>query len=131
VWPLFDGFRNRNETNVARAQARAAKIQEERVSDLVRLDVRVSYSEVQTIAQEIIGAERALEVAREAYNIAQVRYDTGASRLIELLDSELALIQSAVILNETLYRYNVAVANLEYSTGEGPMLGLENGEDDQ
>lgn len=131
VWPLFDGFRNRNETKVARAQARAARIKEERVSDIVRLDVRVSYSEVQTIAQEIVGAERAREVAREAYKIAQVRYDTGASRLIEMLDSELALIQSAVVLNETLYRYNVAVANLEYSTGEGPMLGLENGEEDQ
>jgi outer membrane protein len=131
VWPLFDGFRNRNETRVAEAQERAARIQEERVSDLVRLDVRVSYSEVQTIAQEIVGAERALGVAREAYKIAQVRYDTGASRLIELLDSELALIQSAVVLNETLYRYNVAVANLEYSKGEGPMLGLENGEEDQ
>ena len=101
------------------------------MSDLVRLDVRVSYSEVKTIAQEIVGAQRALDVAREAYNIAQVRYDTGASRLIELLDSELALIQSAVVLNETLYRYNVAVANLEYSTGEGPKLGLENGGEDK
>lgn len=129
VWPLFDGFRNRNETRVAEAKARAAKIQETRVGDLVRLEVRVSYSEVETIAQEIVGAERALGVAREAYRIAQVRYDTGASRLIELLDAELAVIQSAVVLNETLYRYNVAVANLEYSTGGGPKLGLENGEE--
>jgi outer membrane protein TolC len=131
VWPLFDGFRNRNETRVAQAEARAAKIQEERVSDLVRLEVRTSYSEVQTIAQEIIGAQRALEVAREAYKIAQIRYDTGASRLIELLDAELALIQSALVLSETLYRYNAAVANLEYSTGEGPKLSLENGEEDR
>jgi outer membrane protein len=131
AWPIFDGFRNRNETRVARAQAHAAKLQENRVADFVRLDVRTSYSEVQTITQEIVGAERAVEVAREAYKIAQVRYGTGASRLIELLDSELALIEAALVLNETLYRYNVAVANLEYSTGEGPKLGLENGEEDR
>jgi outer membrane protein TolC len=131
AWPIFDGFRNRNETRVARAQAHAAKLQENRVADFVRLDVRTSYSEVQTITQEIVGAERAVEVAREAYRIAQVRYGTGASRLIELLDAELALIEAALVLNETLYRYNVAVANLEYSTGEGPKLGLENGEEDR
>jgi outer membrane protein len=131
VWPLFDGLRNRNEVRIAQAQERAARIQEERLSDIVRLEVRSSYSEVTTIALEIVGATRAVEVARDAYRIAQVRYDTGASRLIELLDSELALIQSAVVLNETLYRYNVAVANLEYSAGEGPKLGLNNGEENK
>lgn len=131
VWPLFDGLRNRNEVRIAEAQARAASIQEQRLTDLVRLDVRSRYSEVTTIAEEIVGARRAVDVAREAYRIAQVRYDTGTSRLIELLDAELSLIQSAVVLNETLYRYNVAVAKLEYSTGEGPMLGLGNGKENQ
>jgi outer membrane protein len=129
AWPIFDGLRNRHEVRIAEAQERAAKIQEERLSDIVRLDVRSSYSDVTTIGQEIVGATRAVDVARDAYRIAQVRYDTGASRLIELLDSELALIQASVVLNETLYRYNVAVANLEYSTGEGPKLGLDNGEE--
>jgi len=128
AWPIFDGWRTRSATRAARAQSRSATLQEQRIADLVRLDVRNSYSEVQTIALEIVGAERAVSVAREAYRIAQVRYRTGASRLIELLDTEIALIQAALVLNETLYRYNVAIANLEYSTGEGPTLGLENGE---
>jgi len=128
AWPIFNGWRTQSETGIARAQARSASLEEQRVADIVRLEVRSSYSEVQSIALEIVGSERAVEVAREAYRIAQVRYQTGASRLIELLDSEFALIQAALVLNETLFRYHVAVAVLEYSTGEGPILGYENGE---
>jgi outer membrane protein TolC len=128
AWPVFDGWRTSGETRAARARARGASLEEQRVTDIVHLQVRSSYSEVQSIALEIVGAERAVEVAREAYRIAQVRYDTGASRLIELLDAEIALIQAALVLSETLYRHNVAIAMLEYSTGEGPKLILENGE---
>lgn len=128
VWPIFNGWRTSHRTDAARAEARAATLQEQRLTDLVRLNVRSSYSDVQSIAQELVGARRAEDVARRAYRIAQVRYQTGASRLIELLDAEIALIESALVVNETLYRYNVAVANLEYSSGRGPVLEIENGE---
>lgn len=128
AWPLIDGFRNKNETRTARALAERARLQVKQAEDVVRLEVRSGYSDVQSIAEEIEGAEHAVSVAREAYQIAQVRYDKGMSTLIELLDSELAMIEATLNLSVTLYRYNVAVAVLSYNVGEGPRLELNHGE---
>jgi len=95
---------------------------------VIRLEVRSNWADVSSIALEIDGAQQAVDVAREAYAIAQVRYQTGVSTLVELLDAEVALIETEVNLSGTLYRYNVALAQLEYSIGEGPMLETKNGE---
>jgi len=129
AWPLLDGFRNRSLTKQARAGLKLARLAVKQAEDLVTLEVRSNWSEVLSIAEEITAAERTVDVAQEAYGIARVRYDTGLSTLIEFLDAELVLIQSKLSLKETLYRYNVAVARLEYSIGEGPNLEETGGED--
>jgi outer membrane protein TolC len=127
VWPFMDGWRTASQAKVAKAMAEKASLQVRQVADFVRLEVRSNWNDVESTAQEIVGAEQAVAVAREAYQIAQVRYDKGLSTIVELLDAELALIESALNLSETLYRYNEAVARLEYSVGEGPKL-FENGD---
>jgi outer membrane protein TolC len=129
AWPLLDGFRNRSLTKQARAGLKLARLAVKQAEDMVKLEVRSNWSDALSIAEEITAAERTVEVAQEAYEIAQVRYDTGLSTLIEFLDAELALIQSTLALKETLYRYNVAIARLEYSIGEGPNLEGTGGED--
>jgi outer membrane protein TolC len=127
VWPFMDGWRTKNQGRVAKAMAEKASLQVRQVADFVQLEVRTNWNEVESTAQEIVGAEQAVEVAREAYKIAQVRYDKGLSIIVELLDAELALIEAALNLSVTLYRYNEALAMLEYSIGEGPKL-FQNGD---
>jgi outer membrane protein TolC len=121
-WPLFDGFRNKNQTREAHAGAARATLRVRQMEEVVRLEARSSHSEVQSIAQEIAGARRTVELARDAYDIARVRYETGLSTLVEYQDAELAYIQASLYLSETLFRYNVALARLEYNIGEGPGL---------
>jgi outer membrane protein TolC len=77
---------------------------------------------VQSIAEEIEGARRTVDLAHDAWRIARVRYETGLSTLVEYQDAELAYIQASLNLSETLFRYNVALAHLEYNIGEGPGL---------
>jgi len=127
VWPFMDGWRTKNQGRVAKAMAEKASLQVRQVADFVQLEVRSNWNEVESTSQEIVGAEQAVEVAREAYKIAQVRYDKGISTIVELLDAELALIEAALNLSVTLYRYNEALAMLEYSIGEGPKL-FQNGD---
>jgi len=128
VWPFMDGWRTKNQGRVAKAMAEKASLQVRQVSDFIDLEVRSNWNDVESTSQEIIGAEQAVAVAREAYKIAQVRYDKGLSIIVELLDAELALIEAALNLSETLYRYNEALARLEYSIGEGPKLFQNNGD---
>jgi outer membrane protein len=127
-WPFMDGFRTKNQARAAKAQAEQARARVRQMEDVIRLQVRSSWGDVESIAEEIVGAEQAVQVARQAYDIAQVRYDKGLSTILELLDAELALIDAALNRSDTLYRYNVALAVLEYNIGEGPKLALENGE---
>lgn len=129
AWPLLDGFRNRHLTKQAQAGLKLAQLAVKQAEDFVTLEVRSNWSDVLSIAEEISAAEGTVEVAREAYDIAMVRYETGLSTLIEFLDAELVLTQSKLALKETLYRYNVAVARLDYSKGEGPNLEEAGGED--
>jgi outer membrane protein TolC len=128
VWPFMDGWRTKNQAKVAKAMAEKASLQVRQVADFITLEVRSNWNDVESIAEEIIGAEQAVEVGQEAYKIAQVRYDRGLSTIVELLDAELALIEAALNLSETLYRYNEALARLEYSVGEGPRLFQNNGD---
>jgi outer membrane protein len=127
TWPLLDGFRNRNQTRIANAMAEKSRLEVQRLESAVLLEVRARFADVISIAQEIGGAEETVSLARRAYSIANVRYQKGLSTLVELQDAELALIQSQFDLSETLYRYNVAVAELEYSIGQGPRLDEERG----
>jgi outer membrane protein TolC len=127
-WPFMDGFRTKNQTRMAKAMAEKARLQVRQVADFVSLEVRSNWNDVESIAQEIIGAEQAVAVAKEAYKIGQVRYNRGLSTIVELLDAELALIEAALNLSGTLYRYNEALARLEYSIGEGPRLFQTNGD---
>jgi len=128
-WPIFDGRRTHSRTQQADAALRSLRFREQQLEDIVRLEVRSNWNDVRSISEEIVGSRQAVDVAGEAYSIAQVRYDRGMSTLVELLDSELALIQAALTLSETLYRYNVALAELEYSIGKGPVLNKPAGED--
>jgi outer membrane protein TolC len=127
-WPFMDGYRTKNQAKVAKAMAEKARLRVRQVADFVSLEVRSNWNDVESIAEEIIGAEQAVAVGREAYKIGQVRYDRGLSTIVELLDAELALIEAALNLSETLYRYNEALARLEYSIGEGPRLFQTNGD---
>jgi outer membrane protein len=127
-WPLLDGFRNKNQTRQARAVSARTRLEVRQMEDLVRLEVRSGYADVESIAEEISGAEQALALAKEAYEIARVRYETGVSTLVEYQDAELASVEAEFTLSETLFRYNVALAQLAFNTGEGPQLTTERGE---
>ena len=123
-WSILDGWRNRYQTRTVGAMAAKARLQVRLVEDAVRLEVRSRWSDVHSIAQEIEAARETVALAEDAFEIAETRYASGLSTLVELHDAELALIEARVGLSATLYRYNVAVAELDYSIGEGPKLGL-------
>lgn len=127
-WPFMDGFRTKYQARAAQALAERARARARQLEDVVRLQVRSSWGDVKSIAEEIVGAEQAVQVAGRAYDIAQIRYEKGLSTLVEMLDAELALIESALNRSDTLYRYNVALAVLEYNIGGGPKLAREGGD---
>ncbi len=128
TWPIVDGWENRARTRQAAAQAEIARLNLRQLEEGIRLQTRSAWADVRSIAEEIQGVEESVRLAREAYRIAEVRYDSGLSTQLELLDAELALTQARVNRSETLYRYQTALAQLENVMGRGPALNATGGE---
>lgn len=122
TWPIVDGWENRARTHQARAAAAKARITVHQLEESVRLEARSRWADLRATEEEIPAVEQAVTLAREAYAIARVRYSSGLSTQLEVLDADLALTQAKLSEKETLYRYEVALAELEHTLGRGPSL---------
>ena len=63
------------------------------------------------------GRREGVELAQEAYRLAQVRQENGLATPLERLDAELALTEAQVQLAGALYACNQAEATLKLSIG--------------
>lgn len=128
TWPLVDGWENRARTHQARAAAAKARITAHQLEESMRLEARSRWADLRATEEEIPAVEQAVSLAREAYAIARVRYASGLSTQLEVLDADLALTRARLSEKETLYRYQVALAELERTLGRGPSLQSEGGD---
>lgn len=85
--------------------------------DNVIRDVRVAWLNFNNAIEQLQTTEELVRNADEAYTLAQARYQTGISSIVELSEAQLNL-TSAQIANAGA-RYNVLIqqANLNYQTG--------------
>ncbi len=128
TWPIVDGWQNRALTHQARASAEKARITVHQLEESIRLEARSRWADLRAAEEEIPAVRQGVKLAEEAYAIAQVRYSSGLSTQLEVLDADLALTQARLSEKETLYRYEVALAELEHTLGRGPTLEPEGGD---
>ena len=115
--PLFDGFRTRGKVQQASAQLRRAEFELSQARKGVRLEVTKALQDLASIAREHEAQRATVDLAAEAYRIAETRYASGLSTQLELGDAETELDFARTLHAETLYRYNVALAALERALG--------------
>jgi outer membrane protein len=89
--PLFEGFARDYKVKQAKAQQDAQAAAADEVRRQVSLDVWTSYHAVETLGQTVSDSERLLAIANESYAVAKRRYETGASSILELLNTQTAL----------------------------------------
>ncbi len=116
-WSLFDGFRTRGAIQQAKAEHLQAQYTLQQTRELVREGVRQSQWDLMRAAADLHSRSRTVELARRAYDLASLRYEEGASDLLEVASARIAfqLAQS----NEARARhdYFVALAQLERYSG--------------
>ncbi len=123
--PIFDGFRTKARVQRARAELRRAQHELQRVRKAVRLEVVKAVKEIRAARRAYEAQTATVSLAEEAYAIAETRFGSGLSTQLELTDAQTALEQARVNYATTLYRYDVAVANLEKSIGLAQGSGFE------
>jgi outer membrane protein len=119
-FPLFTGFSTKYQVDEARANLEILKANEDSIRQSISLDVKQAYLNVQDTAEQISMSEMTVLQARENYDLASGRYQTGVGSPIEVADATITLNNARANLNTALYNYKMAQAALEKSIGAKP-----------
>ena len=115
--PIFAGGSYVAKQREAELKAQADAELLRSVENNVIRDVRIAWLDVNDAIEQLHTTEELAENAAEAFTLAQARYQSGISSIVELSDAQLNLTSAQIA--ETSARYNVLIqqANLNYQTG--------------
>ncbi|MBM3315374.1 TolC family protein [candidate division WOR-3 bacterium] len=117
-WPIFTGGANLARLKQARARLRQAEVGVRMLEDGVRLEVRAQLAALNQEQKNSTYQAKNVELAREALNLAEQRYQNGLLTNLEFLDTQLALTQSRVLYLSSLANYQIARARLLRAVGQ-------------
>ncbi len=115
--PLFDGFRARGKVQQAKADLLRAEYELDQARKQIHLEITKAVQDIQSLQREYLAQLATVDLAEETYAIAETRFESGVSTQLELTDAETALDVARTRFAEMLYRYDVAVANLDRVLG--------------
>lgn len=99
------------------ATIKKMEFQRELLSESLTLSAQNSVNEMIRAGVQLKSDGEAVSQARKGYEIAKVRYSTGAGTVLELNDSEVALTRSMLNYNQTLYDFIKAKNEYEKVVG--------------
>jgi outer membrane protein len=118
--PLFDGFATPARIQEVRSDLRSLDYQETDLRQAIRNEVENAHNELQRALKALEVQEKNLAQAEKGYEIAEVRYASGLSTQLELLDAELQVNQARVNRLRALYELTIARYALARATGDFP-----------
>lgn len=116
--PLSDGGASKAQTEAARSDKRAAEIQKEQYQNGIKAEVQQALIAVRDAHERAQTAWGAVEQAREAYRIAQVRFREGVDTQLSVNDAQTSLIQAETNIVNARYDYLTALARLDRALGK-------------
>jgi outer membrane protein TolC len=116
-YPLWNNGQREIEVNRARVNRDVARAIREDLERAVRRDVTTAYNTYETsrAAAELAGV--AVTVARENYRMQEMRYRSGASTILDLLDAQVSVAEAEAGLVQARYVTRLSLAGLEAILG--------------
>lgn len=116
--PLFSGFKNSAKLQQAKIAIKESRHQEESLKNGIILEVKSAYFTMKEAEEKVETQIKTIEQAREALRLANLMYAEGASTQLDVLNANLALNQAKLNYQQSLFEYNVALANLKKSINQ-------------
>ena len=117
--PIFSGGKRYHDVKQAKVQMEQLALQKEDAIRNLEVGVKQAVNSMETCLKQYNAANKSLEGAQLGYEIALKRYEIGSGTLLELQDSQLALLRSKLTLNQAIYSYMMAKSSLEKVLGTG------------
>jgi outer membrane protein len=115
--PVWDDGLREIEITRARVNRDVARAVRDDLERVVRRDVNGAYDVYQTSRAATNLAGVGVTVARETYRMQELRYRSGASTILDLLDAQVNLAQAEAGLVQARYATRLALAGLEAILG--------------
>lgn len=115
--PIYDSGQTRAKMNQSKASIKQSAQNLDSVKQLVEFEVKQSLLDIKTAQEKLDAYEKVVEQAQEAYRLAKAQYNAGTATHLDVLDSEVSLIEvkNAVVQSEV--DYDLSVAKLERACG--------------
>jgi outer membrane protein len=116
-WNLYNSGQTKSRVNQATALQDKALEASFKAKDSICLEVRQAYLSLKEAEKRIQTCELALNEATEDFQLTLGRYNTGVGINLDVLDSQVALAQIRTRYINSLYDYNVSLAQLQKAIG--------------
>jgi outer membrane protein len=115
--PIFNGFKTRSQEQESEANLRAARAHTTDVEKAVTSEVLQAVSDVRANLDKIQTSELQVRQAKQAVDMATVRYESGVVTNLDLIDAQTALAQAELFHLQALYHYVLSRYSLDKSIG--------------
>ena len=116
-FPLWNNGQREIEVSRARVDRDVARAIREDLERAVRRDVSSAYDTYQTATAAVDLAQVAVTVAQQNYRMQELRYRSGATTILDLLDAQVSLAEAEAGLVQARYQTRLALARLEAILG--------------
>lgn len=116
-YPIFNGLQREAGVDRAHAQVTVAEAQAAEARRTVLAELERLVAELELAALELEILQESVAVAEEDYRVQRERYQLGAATILELVSSQIALLQAENDLINARYDYQIARAALESLLG--------------
>jgi outer membrane protein TolC len=124
--PIFDRFQRRTDIRVRSAELAGARAQLAQVTEVSQVEAAQAAAAVAASATELETSTRTVQQAQRAYQIAELRFQQGASTHLELVDTRVQLEQAQ--LGQARAARDLRVARLRQELLPGLPLGAAAGQ---
>jgi outer membrane protein TolC len=114
-------FKASNMPKIRQARIRIRQLAETRLNTerMLNMQVRSYLDNMTASAEQVLSNKESILQAEKGRLIAQKRYEVGKGTILELNDSEVALTQTQLTYNQSIFDYLTAKADLEQVLGSG------------
>jgi outer membrane protein TolC len=116
-FPLWNNGQREIEVSRARVNRDVARTIREDLERAVRRDVSSAYDTYETARAAVDLAQVGVTVAKQNYRMQELRYRSGATTILDLLDAQVSLAQAEAGMVEARYQTRLALARLEAILG--------------
>jgi len=117
TYPIFDGLRARGQVAQAKSNLASLKIDEAKLFDSIRLEVRDAVNAVREAGEIIKALSGTVARAERLLAMAEKGYEYGVKTKLEVDDAEFSVVQAKGNLARAKRDYLVACVNLKRVTG--------------